>query len=1011
MTLPVPVRRGLALTTCTALVAGLAGLATTAAVAAPGAPGGWTSPAAEDTFHRLSTYPVYLNVPEGVDPADETVAEISAISEDGNTFVHTDAAGRRIGFVDISDPTAPVGTGTLDLAADLGLAEDASPTSVAIVGDRVLVVVDTSADFVNPTGVLVVADLTTHAVLHTIDLGGQPDSIVLTPDTSMAAIAMENQRDEEAAPAGGDEGDLPQLPAGFVQLVDLTPADVTAWTARPVDLVDGDGSALALLADAGLDTPEDPEPEYVAVNPSGSTLAVTLQENNGVVLIDLTQGVDDAAVTRAFSTGSVAVTGIDVEDDGRIDQTGSVPATPREPDAIGWLDDTHVATANEGDWKGGTRGWSVFDTTTGDVVWDAGDELERLAVRTGLHSESRADNKGVEMEGLAVATLGGTPYAFVGSERSNFVAVYDVSVPAAPAFVQVLATTNGPEGLLPVPGRDLLVVSSETDDSEARVRSAVTVFGRGDRWAGDAGTPQFPSVVSADDAAGDPIGWGALGALAPDVDDPTHLWSVTDAAFAETRLLSLDVSTSPAVIDGEIAVTEAGAPVALDAEGIASRTDGGFWLGVEGATGAENRLVRVDAAGAVQETVALPADVTAGLTKWGVEGVTTTTDASGEHVVVALQRGLTTDPGGLGGAARIGRYDVTGGTWTWFSYPLTATSAAGDWMGLSEITAVDADSFAVIERDKLNGPDAAVKAVYQVDLPASTPGQAEVVPLTKTLAADVLPALQATNGWTQEKLEGLTVGGDGQVYVVTDNDGADDATGETVLLGLGAAADLFTTSTTPEPEEPGTPGTPGTPGEPGEPGQPGTEVPGAGATPPTTPLRTVTAGDLVEANRGQVTVTGRLVPGSTVTVSADGFAPGEWVLVTLFSTPADLGYLRAAVDGSVTGSVTLPSTLDAGTHRLALVGQVSGRVVWRTVVIGAVGGAAGDRALAVTGASGGPALAGLASLLVVAGAGGVLLARRRLAGGDLPGDALAALPVPAGQDAAGTSVAGDRADA
>ena len=435
--LPVPVRRGLALTTCTALVAGLAGLATSAAVAAQvpaAAPAAevWAQPAAQDTFHRLSTYPVYLNVPAGVDPADETVAEISAISDDGTTFVHTDAAGRRIGFVDITDPSAPVGRGTLDLAADLGLSADASPTSVAIVGDRVLVVVDTSADFTAPTGVLVVADLRTHDVLHTIDLQGQPDSIVLTPDRTVAAIAMENQRDEEATPAGGDEGDLPQLPAGFLQLVDLTPADVTAWAAHPVALVNPDGSPLALLADAGLDTPQDPEPEYVAVNPSGDTLAVTLQENNGVALVDLTQGVAGAAVTGAFSTGSVAVTGIDVEDDGRIDQTGSIPATPREPDAIGWLDDTHVATANEGDWKGGTRGWSVFDVTTGAVVWDAGNELERLAVRTGLHSEGRADNKGVEMEGLAVATLGGTPYAFVGSERSNFVAVYDVSDPVAP---------------------------------------------------------------------------------------------------------------------------------------------------------------------------------------------------------------------------------------------------------------------------------------------------------------------------------------------------------------------------------------------------------------------------------------------------------------------------------------------------------------------------------------------------------------------------------------------------
>ena len=55
----------------------------------------------------------------------------------------------------------------------------------------------------------------------------------------------------------------------------------------------------------------------------------------------------------------------------------------------------------------------------------------------------------------------------------------------------------------------------------------------------------------------------------------------------------------------------------------------------------------------------------------------------------------------------------------------------------------------------------------------------------------VLPALQAVHGWTQEKLEGLTIGSDGQVYAVTDNDGLKDATGETVFLRLAAAGDIF----------------------------------------------------------------------------------------------------------------------------------------------------------------------------------------------------------------------------
>jgi hypothetical protein len=54
-----------------------------------------------------------------------------------------------------------------------------------------------------------------------------------------------------------------------------------------------------------------------------------------------------------------------------------------------------------------------------------------------------------------------------------------------------------------------------------------------------------------------------------------------------------------------------------------------------------------------------------------------------------------------------------------------------------------------------------------------------------------LPRLRATNGWTQEKLEGLTIGGNGQVYAITDNDALQDATGETVFLRLGDSRHVF----------------------------------------------------------------------------------------------------------------------------------------------------------------------------------------------------------------------------
>ena len=729
-------------------------------------------PAAQ-RYHRTVTFPVYLNRPDAASANEETVAEISTVTPDGNTLIYTDAAAKRIGFLDIRDPAKPVGKGTLSLV-ELGHADD-QPTSVAAVGEFVLVVVDTTGgDYAKPSGRVDVVRVADRQRVRSIDLGGQPDSIAVSKDGSFAAIAMENQRDEEFTPPGKEEGDLPQPPTGFVQLLDLRGAP-DAWTPRKVEF------DVEAARAAGLDTPEDLEPEYVSINSRGQ-VAVTLQENNGIAVIDGRTG----TVQKLFSAGSVAVDGIDVKEDGTVDQTGSIPETPREPDAIGWIGDDHLATANEGDWKGGTRGWTVFDAATGAVVWDAGNTVEQLAVRTGLHIESRAESKGPEPEGLAITEIGGKPTALIASERSNFVAVYDVSDPKAPVFRQLLPTTPGPEGVLPIPARDLLVISSEADDAEARVRASVNVYGYGDQYAKSAGTPPFPSIVSGD-VDGAPIPWGALGALSADPADGNRLITSTDVAYGPSRILGIDVAQTPALIDTQVPITEDGKPVTLDVEGVAARPDGGWVLAVEGEEGPGNQLVFVKSDGTIENRVSLPADVAGGLGSQGLEGVA----VDGNNVWVALQREVKSDPKGV---VRLGRFTPADDKWEWFGYRLESTTAEGDWIGLSEIQVHDG-SLLVLERDKLNGPDARVKAIYRVQLPeggeAFEPDDGPKV-LPKTLARNLLPDLQATRGYVQEKVEGFAIAGNGKLYVVTDNDGLDDANGETVFLDLGPASEALT---------------------------------------------------------------------------------------------------------------------------------------------------------------------------------------------------------------------------
>lgn len=711
----------------------------------------------------------------GEDAATQTVAEISATSEDGRTLVHTDAAAKRIGFLDISDADRPEGLGTLSLA-ELGDAED-EPTSVSVVGQYVLVVVNTSASYTEPSGRLDVISLRTRKRVASHDLGGQPDSIAISKDKRYAAIAIENERDEEATPPGGDEGDLPQAPAGFVRIVDLKSSSPARWTTRAVPLTGADGSALPALVAAGIAEPTDPEPEYVSVNSRGK-LAVTLQENNGVVLIDLASG----RVTKAFSAGTASVEGIDTVEDGVIDQTGSITDVPREPDALGWIDDRYLATANEGDWKGGTRGWSVFDSRTGKVVWDAGNSFEHLAASHGLLDDGRSEKKGTEPEGLAVATYDGVRYAFVGSERSNFVAVYDISEPTRPVFRQVLPTTNGPEGLLPIPSRGLLAVSSEEDDADAGVRASVSLFrlGRGKPSTPRSSRPPTPRA---------PPSAGARSARCRPCRDATTRCTPSPTPRTTPRASSRSTRAPSPPSSGVSwpSRTPRASPWVTTPRASTPARRALRWRS-RARRAAGNQLVRLDRHGVTQQVVPLPSDVADGLGAQGFEGVTATTGRDGREIVWAtLQREATGDPDGV---VRLGRYDVRAGTWSWYGYRLGTTITDGDWIGLSEITVVG-DKLAVIERDKLNGPAAKVKRIYTVDLPRDAAPGGELTVLPKTLAHDVLPDLRATKGWTQEKLEGLTVAGDGHVYAVTDNDGLEDSTGETVFLDLGTARKVF----------------------------------------------------------------------------------------------------------------------------------------------------------------------------------------------------------------------------
>jgi hypothetical protein len=712
---------------------------------------------AEPIFNRIGTFSVPLNLPAGRDPKTKSVAEIIAANEAGTLLAYTDGEQKGVGLIDITDAAAPKPAGFVPAGGET--------TSLVILGQRAFVAVVTSGDdFKQPAGHLATIDLATKQVVATCDLGGQPDSITLSKDKSKLVVVIENERDEKL-----DKGALPQLPAGNLTLIGVKDGQADCASRQLVDL-----TGLATVE------PTDPEPEFVDVNADGLAV-VTLQENNHIVLVDTKTG----KVAGHFSAGSVDLKGVDKTRDGRINPVEELKGLAREPDSVRWLDNDRFVTANEGDWKGGSRGFTIF-RKDGTVEFDSGAATDHIAMRLGHYPERRSAAKGSEPEGIEVARFGGDTLIFVGLERASLVLVYRDEGPGrAPRYLQALAGGIAPEGLVAIPQRNLFVTASEADLVEKDgPRSVVTLYLRSEAPAA------YPTIVSVDvDVV--PLGWGALSGLSAHATTPGLLFAVTDSAYEPARILQIDATQIPARITGGLTVTKDGKPAAFDLEGIATRPAGGFWLASEGNPErkdkpTQNLLLRVSATGAVEEEIALPEALAAQANRFGFEGVAVTGQGGDETVWLAVQREWKDDPKGK---ARILSYKPATKAWGVLHYPLTAP-AAGAWMGLSELTALGDDRFAVIERDNRFGAGA-VKTLATFSVKGLTPaaiGAQSIPTVEKKLLRDLTPDLMKLGGYGLDKVEGMTVDSAGNLFVVTDNDGVDDSSGETQFFALGKIA-------------------------------------------------------------------------------------------------------------------------------------------------------------------------------------------------------------------------------
>ncbi len=700
---------------------------------------------AEMNFNRIASFPVVKNMAKGEDTGRETSPEIIAATADGMTLVYTDSPLGVIGMVDISDPRAPKPLGNINVAGE--------PTSVAIAGPKAYVAVNTSESYADPSGHLAVIDIASGTIETTCDLGGQPDSVAVDGAGSFMSIAIENERDEDAG-----DGRTGQMPAGYLAMIDLADNTARCDTLKKVDL-----TGLALVS------PEDPEPEFVDINSAGETV-VTLQENNHLVIV-----ARDGSIVSHFPAGAVDLTNVDTAEERALTFDGTLSAVVREPDAVKWIDDTHFATANEGDMDGGSRGWTIF-SRDGSVVYDSGLSFEYAVAEIGHYPEKRSGNKGVEPESVTAATFGGTPMIFIGSERGSVVGVYDATDTTAPVLKQLLPSGIGPEGYVAIPSRNLLISANETDlieDGGARAHVMIYEYAEG--------PATYPMLTSAglSQPNGAPVGWGAISGMVA-ADDGT-IFAVNDSFYsAQPTIFQIDASQMPARITKAIPVTRNGQPAQkLDMEGITLDGDGGFWIASEGRTDRviPHAIFHVGADGEIKEEIGLPPELMAVERRFGFEGITKV----GNTLWMAVQREWGDDPKNH---VKLVAYDLDNGEWGAVHYP-KAEPATG-WVGLSEIVA-HGNHVYIIERDNQNDDRAVTKKIYRVALSELTPAPlgGDLPVVTKELVHDLLPDLIANGGYVLDKVEGLAIQADGTAWISTDNDGVDDHSGETMFFSVG----------------------------------------------------------------------------------------------------------------------------------------------------------------------------------------------------------------------------------
>lgn len=176
-----------------------------------------------------------------------------------------------------------------------------SPNSVAVRDGIVAIAIEGHAK--TDMGHVALYKAATGEFLNAVQVGALPDMLTFTPDGKFLLVANEGEPDGYGEGLKDPEGSVSIVPIrpGVAQIKKLRDADV-----RTADFTRYIGKEESLRADGiriygpGANAAQDFEPEYIGVSPDSRKAYVTLQENNAIAVVDIAS----AKVTALMPLGT-----------------------------------------------------------------------------------------------------------------------------------------------------------------------------------------------------------------------------------------------------------------------------------------------------------------------------------------------------------------------------------------------------------------------------------------------------------------------------------------------------------------------------------------------------------------------------------------------------------------------------------------------------------------------------------------------------------------------------------